>query len=654
MTSDAPAITPTRYAGIDGLRAVAVVLVVVSHLFSPSVLPGGFIGVDVFFVISGFLITSLLLREHSASGRIRLTTFWKRRARRLLPALALVVTVCASAAWAIGGDVLVRLGEQVLGAFTFSYNWLSIAGGDGYFGASAPELFRNFWSLAVEEQFYVVWPLVLPLFLLLPRVWSRAAAAILLALASAAWMGSVVLRGEITRGYFGTDTHGFGLLLGVALAFALSGPLARAASAARPVVVLTGGWRIISPHPDPARRRLRITTTVVGAGALGGLVLLAMLPPTMTPATFPGVVLAAAALSAVALTAGVWPGSAFGPALDSSVMRWIGDRSYGIYLWHWPLLVLVVASTQQTAPDAGFPAWVGVLVLATTLAAAELSYRHLELPVRRLGFRGALLALSTQFRTTPVRRFGAVATAVAAVFLLAGTSAGIASAPTAATAQTAVAAGVEALDAEEQPSPVPTIPPEPSPAPTAAPITGDQVTAVGDSVMLASAPALLERLPGIDVDAAVSRQGWAGADILASLAAGGTLRPYVVIALGTNGPVDASALRRMADIAGPERLVVLVTASAPRQWIDGVNAELTAIADTRTNVVLADWASAIAPRADLLAGDRIHPGAEGGRMFADVIATTIQRAEDERVRARAELERLRIERLQNRDVPRAE
>src|SRR5688572_28395480 len=149
MTSTAPAVRPAaRFAGLDGLRAIAVILVVLYHLFPPAVLPGGFIGVDVFFVISGFLITSLLLREHDATGRIRLGSFWVRRARRLLPALAAVVAVCSTLAWLVGGDVLVRIGTQIAGVATFSYNWLSIAAGGGYFAAATPELFRNFWSLA--------------------------------------------------------------------------------------------------------------------------------------------------------------------------------------------------------------------------------------------------------------------------------------------------------------------------------------------------------------------------------------------------------------------------------------------------------------------------------------------------------------------------
>ncbi|MEI3865551.1 acyltransferase family protein [Microbacterium sp. CCNWLW134] len=632
---------PRRYAGLDGMRAVAVALVVIYHLF-PAMLPGGFIGVDVFFVISGFLITSLLLREHARNGRIALVGFWRRRARRLLPALALVVLVCSSAALFVGGDVLVRLGAQVLGAATFSYNWVSLAGDSGYFSAATPELFRNFWSLAVEEQFYVIWPLLLPLFLLLPRAWARAGAAVLLAAASAAWMAVLVTSalgtpgGDLTRVYFGTDTHAFGILLGVALAFATTRVLARPSATSRP------RW-----------------TGPVGAAAISGLVLLSFLAPVDGLVTFPGALVAASLLSAAAIIAGVWPGSRFGTALDTQPLRWIGDRSYGIYLWHWPILVLLLAGLQGTGAEAGVPGSVGLTALALTLLAAELSYRFVETPVRRHGFRGSLRRLGRALRAGAGARIGAVTAGAVAIALVAGTGAAVAAAPTVSSGQAMVDAGQRALaevDAPAAPAPTPSpeatgstgvegapaasgssppaVPGVPSgdsvPRPAPTPVTGDQISAVGDSVMLASAPALLERFPGIAVDAAVSRSAWAGPGILQQLADSGQLRPYVVLGLGTNGPVDRDALERMATIAGTERTLILVNAFAPRDWIPGVNAELADFAATHPRVFIADWSGAITPKPELLAGDQIHPDSGGGTVFADAVGQAVERAEEHR------------------------
>ncbi|MBD8023772.1 acetyltransferase [Microbacterium sp. Sa1CUA4] len=698
MTSLALAPPPSRYAGLDGLRAVAVALVLVYHLFPPALLPGGFVGVDVFFVISGFLITSLLLREHESTGRIRLGAFWVRRARRLLPAMALVVTVCSSIAWLIGGDVLLRLGEQVFGAATFSYNWVSISGDVGYFGSAAPELFRNFWSLAVEEQFYVLWPLVLPLFLLLPRGAARAAAAVALAAASAAWMaGLVSAGGDVTRAYFGTDTHSFGILLGVALAFLLDGLLrpARQEVAAAPIPSVTPppGWTIVLPASlraaPPTRpawidsKAARTVTGWLGIVSLAGIAVCASLPAGDDAATFPGALLAASVFTALAIVAGVWPGSWFGPALDVRPLKWVGDRSYGIYLWHWPLLVLATAAL----PASGITTtqlWIGLGVLAVTLVAAEASFRFVETPVRRLGFLASLRRLRDLVRADSRGRLRAVGVVTAGVFVLGGTSAAIAAAPAESSSESAVAAGQAALEqanrrptgaatpapvAPEPVAPAPVAPAapapgiaapaptggplttKPSPVPQPTPVTGDEITAVGDSVMLASVPALFERLPGIQVDAEVSRSTWAGPGILEGLAARGELRPYVVVALGTNGPVDQDALARMAEITGPDRHLILVNAYAPRDWIPGVNADLAAFAKSRPGVVVADWSAAISSRADLLAGDSIHPDAGGATVFAEVVARSVDAVERERAQDQYERELRLYERLTHRPLP---
>ena len=607
-TSRAP-----HYAGLDGLRAIAVTLVVVYHLFPAWGLTSGFLGVDVFFVISGFLITSLLLREHAAAGRIRLADFWRRRARRLLPALALVVTVCATAAWLVGADLLVGIGGQLAGAATFSYNWVSIATGSDYFATTAPELFRNLWSLAVEEQFYLLWPLVLPLFLLAQRRAVRVAAALALGAASAGWAVALTLGGaDATRVYFGTDTHAFGLLLGVALAFASRGAAPR--------------WLTRGSTPT--------ATGVVGAVAVAGIVGLAFLPPLAGALTYPGVLVAASLFTVTAIACGIRTGSWFGRALDVAPLRWVGVRSYGIYLWHWPVMVLLTQAATGGAPDAATPLWIGALTLVLSLVAAAASYRWVEMPIRRHGFVGSLRALGARLSGTPQRRFGAVTAVVLGVLALGGTTAAVASAPTETAAEAAIEAGQAALEAAAA-TPTPTPAPASESADGAAgeaaevadegppPITGDQITAVGDSVMLASAPALLARYPGIAIDAAVSRSMWSAPDILRDLAEQDALRSVVVIGLGTNGAISRESLREITGIVGSKRQLVLVDAHAPRDWIDDVNGDLRDFARGRGNVAVADWSGAIAGRTDLLAGDGVHPGPTAAEVYADAVAETV-------------------------------
>ncbi|MCK6079073.1 acetyltransferase [Microbacterium sp. EYE_5] len=631
--------TSARLSGLDGLRAVAVLLVVVYHLF--PALPSGFLGVDVFFVISGFLITTLLMREREQDGRIGLASFWRRRARRLLPAIAVMVLVCSSIAWLIGGDVLVGVGGQLLGAATFAYNWVAIAAGSSYFGggsfdATAPELFRNLWSLAVEEQFYLLWPLLLPAVLAL-RSW-RTPVAVGLAAASAGL--AVLLAGDVTRVYYGTDTHAFGLLLGVALAFL------RPASHAKGV-------------PAP-----------VGAAAVAGVVALAFVTPGTDAATFPGLLVAASVLSAVAIAAAVRPGSPLGRALDVAPLQWIGERSFGIYLWHWPIVVLMTVATTGVSPDVEVPLPVGAITLALSLIVAELSYRFVEQPVRRRGLRATLRGAARAFGAGPARRLAATAAVAAGALLIAGTSAAVADAPTVASSQAVVEHGREALDAasrtrashaqtlpgaavrSEDPVLRPQCPtanlsddeglctaPDGRPAPPApARVAGDRVTAVGDSVMLASAPSLLERMPGVEIDAKVSRPMSAGVGILSRLADAGDLGDYVVVGLGTNGAISEDDLSRIRSEIGHDRTLVLVTAYAPRDWIPGVNADLEAFASHTPGVVVADWSAAIGRHTDLLAGDGIHPGRAGGDIYADAVSTAIEDVENGRAELQYRLE----------------
>ncbi|WP_336630929.1 MULTISPECIES: acyltransferase family protein [unclassified Microbacterium] len=658
--------TPTpapRFAGLDGLRAVAVLLVVLCHLFPGGFLHSGFVGVDVFFVISGFLITALLLRERASTGRIALRAFWVRRARRLVPALVAMVVTCASIAWLIGGDLLLGLGRQVLGAMTFSYNWLSISAGASYFTASRPELFRNLWSLAVEEQFYVLWPLLLPLLLLVRGRALRVAIAVAAAAASALWAlaqaaGPVVdatgaLAGDPTRAYYGTDTHAFGLLLGVALAFALSGRIGAPVTDG-----LAGPAGAAGPVTRPIRAGL-LAGAGVAAGA--GLVVVASWPSGA--GAFPLVSVLASICTVVLIAVAVRPGSALGPGLDIAPLRWIGERSYAIYLWHWPLVVLLTTALTGRFAEAAIPVPIGLTAFVATLLAATVSYRLVEQPVRRLGFGGALRALRARFASSPVSRLRALTAIAAVAVLVGGTGAAVTATPRMSSSEAVVQAGADALaraaasTAGTTPAPLATATPsvsptEPSDDPAARPrppapstVSGERISAVGDSVMLASAEGLLTARPGIQIDAAVSRSMWAGGDIVQTLAAQGALREYVVVGLGTNGPVEDDELQTVYDAIGPDRHLVLVNAFAPRDWIPGVNATLASFATSHPRVVVADWAQAIAPHLDLLAGDEIHPGPTGGALYAETVTAAVDTIENQQTQARYQVDLIRWETL---------
>ncbi len=583
---------PVRLVGLDGLRAIAVIAVIAFH-FAPTTVVGGYVGVDVFFVISGFLITGLLVRERIAKGRIDLGGFWARRARRLLPALALVVVVCSAAAAFVGGDVLVGLGSQVLGAATFSSNWLFIAQGSSYFDASTPELFRNLWSLAVEEQFYLAWPLAMLLLLLVPGRAVRAGIAGAIAIASALAMASLAT-GDPTRVYYGTDSHSFGLALGAALAFVLEARF-------------TG-------KRDVAARPIRIALPFAGAGALAGILAIVALLPEGAPVAVHGGLALTAVLTALAILGATGQGSWLGRGLDTAVLRWIGERSYGLYLWHWPVLVLFAAGLP-----AAWPSWVApIAALGTTVAAATASYRYLEVPIRRLGVRGALSSLLATAREGRRGIATAAVATTACVVLLAGaglTGAAIASDPGAGEAQRQVEQGQELLAtpgygvAPRRPQPLP---------------TGDQIFAIGDSVMLAAAPELQKAFPGIAIDAAVSRQLVDAEAIVGSLVASGSIRPVLVIGLGTNGWIDAASLERVRAMLDGT-LLILVNVQAPREWTGDVNHILAEFARSAREIELSNWHDAIQPHLDMLAADDIHMGPAGARVYTAALTDALQR-----------------------------
>ncbi len=612
MTSEAASRgASARVVGLDGVRAIAVLLVILYHL-SPGAVIGGYIGVDLFFVVSGFLITTLLLREREATGRISLPAFWRRRARRLLPALGLLILVCCTAAFWVGRDVLVGLGAQVLGAMTFSSNWLFLAMESDYFTSTAPELFRNLWSLAVEEQFYLLWPLLLVFVLLkIPR-WLRITVVALVAVGSAVAMALLWAPESATRVYFGTDTHAFGLAIGAVLAFvALNWPM----------------------RPLEWVRCRRAALGVAGTLALAGILAIGVLMPEDAAVTFQGGLVVVSVLSAILIAALLVPGSLLGRILETLPLRWVGQRSYGLYLWHWPVFILVTAALPGWSRTDSTGWAIGGVALAITVVAAALSYQFVEQPIRRNGFRATLEQFGDTFRRT---RHGMVATVWVVVLALAGTIGtvgAVTSDPGAGETELLVQAGQQAIDeananaAEPKPTATPGAPASAADDPDAPPkpVGGEQISAIGDSVMLAAAPTLQQKFPGIYIDAAVSRSIYVAPEMLRGLIAAGQLRDVVVLALGTNGPIDRQVLDEIRDIIGPKREMVVVNVQAPRNWTSGVNSTLSSFALYYRDVELANWHDAIQPSLNLLAGDQIHFGDAGAVIFSSTIRDALQR-----------------------------
>lgn len=404
----APAITRTSSArgahlgyrpALDGLRALAVVAVMLYHGGVPWT-AGGFLGVDIFFVLSGFLITSLLVKEWRRTGRIGIVAFWLRRARRLLPAV-LVVLLAVAAYGLVAPQPQSRLLGDSLSTLGYVSNWWFMVSGQSYFAQFVePSTLRHTWSLAIEEEFYILFPLVLVALLGRLRLRVTTLRTVLLAgaLGSAALMA--LLHDPLadpSRAYYGTDTRAQALLLGAALALSPS-----LLAPAKPLYGRVGGRLVRLPGWG-----------LPGVLALGGLLAMVVAARELAPWMYRGGFLLAATLSAVVIASvTAAPRSVLGRALSWEPMVAIGVLSYGLYLWHWP--VFVVLNHERTGLDG--PALL-VVRFAVTAVLAYLSFVLVEEPIR---------TQRLQQRFTPtqwVRAVGATVAAVVAATLVASASA---------------------------------------------------------------------------------------------------------------------------------------------------------------------------------------------------------------------------------------
>lgn len=630
--------------GLDGLRAIAVLLVIVYH-FWPTVLPGGMIGVDIFFVISGFLITSLLLREGALNGRIALGSFWVRRARRLLPAIALMILVLGPVSLIVGGDIQVNLGRQLLGAATFSSNWISIFAGNDYFAQTSPELFTNFWSLAVEEQFYVLWPLLIVASgLLLGRRWRHFSAIMVLGILASLGVAAFLLMNgtPISRIYYGTDTHLYGLLLGALLAFARPWSL-------YPPIGKKALYRVAQPFGLVAFIRVMVSWL-----SLFALVPYAVLVPESAPGAIPWG-LFGASLLALGVIQGMLPDMLAGASealrrlLNFAPLRWVGERSYGLYLWHWPLAVVmhyVLGADRSPLVNVG--------VLVATFAIAEISYRWVETPIRRHGFRGSANRVIASFQNATVKALP-IALTLLVIAAAGATGVAVRTAPAMTTAQQSVedgkraaaerlkarqearasasasasAAAKDGKDAKVNASASASASQE-----ATGPINSSQVTVVGDSIVVAVSPDLYDKMPEAQIDAAEGRTIAKALPIIKTMGASGQIRQTLVLSVTANSTILDGQLDEVLAAMPADSKLVLVTGYGPRNlsWIEYSNTKIHEFASQHSDrVIIADWNSAIRQalqtQSGLLTSDGVHPEAAGQELYARVVEQAIAKAQ---------------------------
>ena len=634
--------------GLDGLRAIAVMAVLLYHanltgLFGDEgiAFPGGFLGVEVFFVVSGYLITALLLSEWRDASRIALGNFWLRRARRLLPALFLLLAAVMVVSLLFYPDEVASLRGDVLSALGYVTNWNFILADKSYFEQiGRPSMVTHLWSLAVEEQFYLIWPLVFAFGM--KRLGARRFGMVVIAGAalSALWMFILFdPDADPSRVFMGTDTRASALLIGCALAF------------------VWPQWRLRAE----VRAGARVLLDVAGVAALAGLVWMFWSVGEFDTWLYPFGFLACSLLSAVAIATVVHPASRLGPALGNGPMRWVGVRSYGIYLWHWPIFMITRPGIDVQFE--GLPLF--AFRFGLTFAIAALSYRYVEEPIRR----GAIGKAIAQYRSSSgqarqqaqFRLLGGSAMLLAFVgvisvsavnaeqkdfsYLLNATPGDTQPADVGAdefaaylgtpgtTPSTDSTVAPESTTTAPAPGTtvpgVTTVPAPPPPTPPTVPLTQRKVVFLGDSVMLGAknTQAISTLFGNAPVDAQQNRQVAQGIEVLRTWSNAGWLQGVdaVVVHLGTNGTfTDAQFDQIMTILAGAPK-VVFVNDKVPQRSWEGTNNQVIAAGVARYpgRAVLVDWYSASANRPELFYDDGTHLKPDGAAFYAQLIASAL-------------------------------
>jgi peptidoglycan/LPS O-acetylase OafA/YrhL len=648
----APNLSKVPYLpGLDGMRALAVIAVLVYHANSEW-LPGGFLGVEIFFVISGYLITLLLMAEREASGTVKLGAFWMRRARRLLPALFLMLFVLLTYTWIFKSSELGKLRGDMLGGLLYVSNWYQIWVGQGYSSTGDFAPLRHLWSLGVEEQFYLVWPVAMMLFLrrkgtrnlALTARWLVLAALIVTVVTAllyhpgrigdcsvnpdAYWMFGERCISKADALYLSTITRSSGLLLGAAFAMI---------------------WRPMAIMRGPLRNASRLLDIV----ALVGLLMLAALTWTLhfvTPAgadawLFRGGFLWTSIATLMVIAAVTHSRTLVSRVLGSRVLVWIGLRSYGLYLYSWPIYQVIRKVAGNTLTFRQF-----VVAIILTVIVSDLSYRFVETPIRRRQV-GAWWE-SLRVRRDPVPRQLVAATMVVSLLLL---SFGVLRLGLAELKQNEIAqaldagaenvtsidellgsAGGEGAAAADPPATATTLPAEAvvtDPAAESTTTTSTTTTttttlpaepvdflAIGDSVMLGAAGVLSER--GYTVNAEVSRQMIDFIPIMEQLGEADLFGDPVIIHLGTNGPFTKETLDAFLAPLSKVPNVIILNIRANRSWTASNNALLAARdkPNGQDNIILIDWQtlSNNCP-GSCFAADGIHLTAAGQQFYANTI-----------------------------------
>ncbi|EGQ1728400.1 acetyltransferase [Staphylococcus pseudintermedius] len=596
---DRKPINPRYMPGLDGVRAVAVIAIIIYHL-NPQWLSGGFLGVDTFFVISGYLITSLLLTEYHNTGKIELMSFWLRRVKRLIPAVLFLVMGVIVLSLIFMPTEIQKVRADSIAAIFYVSNWWYIMQNVDYFEQFAVQPLKHLWSLAIEEQFYLVFPIVLlSLLSFIRRLKSiRIIFLILLVISMIAMMVLYVPNENVARVYFGTDTRIQTLLMGVLLALV---------------------W---PPFQLKAKVNRQMRTMIDTAGVVGLAILFIcfkFVSETNSILYYGGFFLIST-VTLLVIASSVHPSGYFAKFLGNKVFTFIGSRSYSLYLWHYPIIVLIHHQFVQGQ----IPPLVYVVEILLMVLMAEFSYKFIEQPFRKEGFNIFAFNHLKNWRSQKVlRTWLVIILLIPTLLVMVGGFNRFAQKNS--TRVTEV--NTEEIDKLiTQPLPLPQLE-----------IDGFVVKGnkqkyaswkpllIGDSVMVDIGDDFRSFVPKADINGKVGRQL-----VEATSLAKRQYQSYrdkndiVVLELGTNGDFTEEQLNSLLEQFG-EADIYLINTRVPRSYESHVNQVLAKAAKKRANVTLVDWYSRSENHTEYFAPDGIHLQPPGVRALTNSIIQAIEK-----------------------------
>ena len=588
----------TRYLpSIDSLRALAVLAVIIYHI-DVNYLPGGFLGVDLFFVLSGYLISSLIIKEYKKTGTLNLYNFYMRRARRLLPAVYFMITVCLVFMVLFNGVLLRKSHLDAVFGYIYSSNWWYIFHKLDYFdsfGAQSP--FKHLWSLAIEEQFYMFFPLIFLIFNRQKKEEGQSSSLnknflyIVLGLILISLVTHILLFdiNNINRIYFGTDTRAFSLLVGVV--GALVYPMDKLSS--------------------PTNAKESVLYSVVSLTSISTLIAIMFYTSEYNTWLYRGGFLLVAVLGLIIIISSGKQHTFISKALSFRPIVFIGKISYSLYLWHFPIIVLTTPVSEIGNPNLFYV----TLRIILTFIAATLSYLFVETPIRKLGFVNYINLLYKRIRKLRLNVKRGIVSSFAVVLILSVMGLFGKGVPFLSTAF------VKEMDANKESQFLNNDNnAENNPNQSEEKKENEQnnkeekkystLLIIGDSLTVDIGEKVKEKYPGAIIDGKISRQLTAATITAQNYTKYNSENTAVIFQLGTNGPFTEAQAEELIKLFDKSD-IYFVNVKVPRAWEKTVNTALNELKEKHQNITIVDWYSVANSQGDYFEPDRVHLNQNG-------------------------------------------